>query len=836
MNNNIEQQNSTLFINLNEDFKIKIEKGIHFKKSIFKDIYKEALKNVAEIVEQAKDNEEHDDYNNIIAFTGERGKGKSSSMISFRNALVNENNSEQFLEILKEDDENDAKGYFNTKSKIKETKFATIEIIDPSLFRTGESLFEIILAQMFQNFQEHLKNKDCTISDSDRREIIKKFQEVFENLRIINSDKKDLYKKDSIEVLSKLATSSNLRKCFKDLVSIYLEKFEKNKDFIVIAIDDFDLNLTGTYEMLEDIRQFLIQPKVILLMACKYEQLTEIVKLKFKETKFIENINTKAEKYLEKLIPFHRKLVLPNILINENKTVIFLGDKSDLGQNSLEEIESDHLKDLKDSLIKSQKLFIGENPQTTILEAIYKKTNLFISLPKLRKNSFIPENLRSIINLLGILKKSNQKKALESYITDTAVNNLDKEFSDIFLNLKKQDIETLNIALANSIDYLEKQKLPENNLKRILSAQNPKNVNIGDINAILYTLSKKLDYSKVENSLFLDLLSIYYALRISNYEGRNENIYSFYSSTDIKVFKSSKSNESRDYIDFQRIELKDIFDDNIDNESKFWLIHFFLILGKINPNFRSESESPYFKSIQNINQGLFSPLAIFSNILFPDKLLEQINLNPSEDIKLYHEIIKWNENKSINLNKLLQNSMFFLELMENFEAEAEIEHKSQGVPRDKNGNELYFETLYDYFTKSLKRALVSISKKYPYLGISADNFIENHPILAYWSKILNEKENKLVKFNKIYNKVYNPFRVKDINNAKDSLDKYDYYFKEDQSNNVRGAKQAMTSLVKRFNYNKKIHGELSKYRALMDNNLQEGLQKIYDYLNEIANG
>ncbi|MGQ1944455.1 hypothetical protein [Ornithobacterium rhinotracheale] len=367
-------------------------------------------------------------------------------------------------------------------------------------------------------------------------------------------------------------------------------------------------------------------------------------------------------------------------------------------------------------------------------------------------------------------------------------------------------------------------------------SKKPKNVNIGDINAILYTLSKKLDYSKVENSLFLDLLNIYYALRISNYEGINENIYSFYSSTDIKVFKSSKSNEPRDYINFQRIELKNIFDDNIDNESKFWLIHFFLILGKINPNFRSESESPYFKSIQNVNQGLFSPLAIFSNILFPDKLLEQINLKPSEDIKLYDEIIKWNENKSINLNKLLQNSMFFLELMQNFEAEAEIEHKSQGVPRDKNGNELYFETLYDYFTKSLKRALISISKKYPYLGISADNFIENHPILAYWSKILdNDSFNK--KFREIYkSQNFNFFTEKDINNAKDSLDKYDYYFKEDQSNKVRGAKQTMTSLVKRFNYNKKIHGELSKYRALMNKNLKEGLQKIYDYLNEIANG
>ena len=82
--------NTTLEINLNEDYKIKIEKGKDFNQSIFQNVYKNALKSVIEIVKHSdKDNNDYDDFNNIIAFTGERGKGKSSSMISFRDALVN---------------------------------------------------------------------------------------------------------------------------------------------------------------------------------------------------------------------------------------------------------------------------------------------------------------------------------------------------------------------------------------------------------------------------------------------------------------------------------------------------------------------------------------------------------------------------------------------------------------------------------------------------------------------------------------------------------------------------------------------------------------------------
>ncbi|PIF63669.1 MULTISPECIES: hypothetical protein [Flavobacterium] len=313
---------STLTINLNEEYRIKIEEGKDFHNSIFKDVYINAAENVVEIINQSNSKNKYDDFNNIIAFTGERGKGKSSSMISFRNALINnkdENKHKVFFDAKKLDD----KSLKSTFEILRNNKFAEIDIIDPSLFKGNESLFEIILAKMFSKFQDKLKEKDSDISEDVRRNLISRFQKVFENLQIINSDRKELYKLETIEALSKLATSSNLRDCFKDLVTEYLKSFE-DKEFLVIAIDDFDLNISKTYEMLEDIRQLLIQSKIIILIACKVEQLREsvlnnyykefdnLIKYKSNELTEIELIN-KTEKYIEKILPFEKRLELPNL-------------------------------------------------------------------------------------------------------------------------------------------------------------------------------------------------------------------------------------------------------------------------------------------------------------------------------------------------------------------------------------------------------------------------------------------------------------------------------------------------------------------------------------------
>ncbi|MFV0198150.1 KAP family NTPase [Empedobacter falsenii] len=794
MNNNIEQD-STLVINLNEEYKIKIEKGSEFDTSIFKEVYEAALKNVEEIVHHSSKNNIYDDFNNIIAFTGERGKGKSSSMISFRDALVGKSNENH-------------KTFFKTSTLLTNRQFSTIEIVDPSLFSGGESLFEIILAQMFEEFQIKIKEHACKLNDDSRRNIIKQFQEVFENLQLIKSDRNELYKKESLEALSRLATSSNLRKCFKKLISIYLKEFEDKKDFLVIAIDDFDLNISGAYEMLEDIRHFLIQSNIIILIACKMEQLNEVVETKFEESKLKIELDKKTEKYLEKIIPQHRRIILPDVLVIEKETCLSINNKN----------------------------YFGANPKEAIVKSIYEITGLFINTPRYRNNTFIPDNLRSIMNLLSFLKKGDPIKELIKYVVDLAHIELDERYYRIFDSLENQKNETLNISLANCISEF-KEFVDTLNSNHILFATNPLNVNVGDIYSLLNSINNQLTYTNNKQVRFLDLLHIYYSLRLINIDF-NENFYSFYNSTSIKVFRKSSSNKFRDYIYFNKLNIKDLLDDLDEDNHKLWFIHFFVTLGKVNPRFRFEIESPYFKSINGVNQGLFSPLALFSNILFTEKLADQIGLKACDELELSMELKEWNSRDN-NLNKLFKNSMFYLELMQYFEEESSKAHKADGLEKNDEGKEIYFNTLFVYFTQSLEKALELISIKYPFLKIVPKEWISNHPIIKGWSEI--EKDAKLKsKFINIFQKVFDSqgeskYSENDINIADGLLNTYHSYFELDQSKNSRGAKQAMNSVVKAFK-NKEVISELIKYRKEMDSNLIKGLKNIHNLLQEISNG
>ncbi|MFV0150920.1 KAP family NTPase [Empedobacter falsenii] len=796
MNDTITNNDSTLIINLNEEYKIKIEEGKDFYTSIFKEVYEAALKNVEEIITQSSSDNKYDDFNNIIAFTGERGKGKSSSMISFRDALVGHNDDKH-------------KEFFNGKTNINTKKFATIDIVDPSLFRGGESLFEIILAQMFQYFQEEIKRSNSSLSDDDRRIIIKQFQEVFENLQIIKN-RNDLYKKDSIEALSRLATSSNLRYCFKKLVDVYLKKFENNFDFLVIAIDDFDLNISGTYDMLEDIRQFLIQSNIIVLIACKTEQLKEAIYIHFKNQKLEIDLDNKALKYLEKFIPLHRRISLPDLLVNNTLTTI---------KYDLDVIE-------------------GSSTLEAIFKTIYERTNLFICIPKNRNNTFLPDNFRGIINILGIIKKSNAIQELLNYVVEQANIELNSEFSEVFNSLEKQKNETLNISLANSISEIEhlKKNLNSNN---ILFATNPLNVNIGDVYSILDGINKQITYTNNNQTKFLDLLDIYYSLRILSVPSKDESFFSFYNSLNIKIFRKSLNGKFRDCIMFNKLIIKDLLDEIRSDEDKIWFMHFFIMLGKYNAKFRFEDESPYFKSINGVNQGLFSPLGIFSNILFTNKIASQINLRSFENSNIIEDINIWNNDKR-NLNNLFKNSMFYKELMQYFEEETNKAHKTDGFDKNNDGEEIYFNTLYVYFTESLEKALNRISIKYPYLNIDINYWINNHPIIKRWIEIEKDKDLKEI-FVSLFQKIFNSqgdrlYKMEDIEKAKNYLEDYDHYFTTDQSDNPLGVKKVMTTLVNNFENSKEIHSKLSQFRKEMNQDLNVGLKNIEKYLIEISNG
>ncbi|WP_415542531.1 hypothetical protein [Empedobacter stercoris] len=700
------------------------------------------------------------------------------------------------------------KPFFEGNSIINKYNFTKINVIDPSLFRGGESLFEIILAQMFDKFQNQIKKHDCNLSDDSRRNIIKQFQQVYENLQIINSDRKELYKKESIEALSRLATSSNLRKCFKDLIEIYLKEFKDKKDFLVIAIDDFDLNISGTYEMLEDIRHFLIQSKIILLIACKMEQLNEVVEVKFEESKLKIELEKKTEKYLVKIIPQHRRIILPDVLVIEKQTYLSINGKN----------------------------YSGINPKEAIINSIFKSTGLFINTPRYRNNTFIPDNLRSIMNLLSFLKKDDPIKELIKYVIDLAHLELDEKYYRIFDSLEKQKNETLNISLANCISEL-KEFVDSLNSNRILFATNPLNVNVGDIYSLLNSINNQLTFTNNNQVKFLDLLHIYYSLRLVNVEF-DENFYSFYNSTSIKVFRKSSSNKFRDYIFFNKLNVKDLFDEIDTDSDKLWFIHFFVNLGKVNHNFRFETESPYFKSINGVNQGLFSPFGLFSNILFTEELANQIGLKSYQELEFGKSLKIWN-NEGHNLNKLFKNSMFYLELIQYFEEESSKAHKADGLEKNEAGKEIYFNTLFVYFTQSLEKALEIISTKYPFLNIIPKEWITTHPIIKRWIEIENDAKLKET-FIKVFQKVFdsqgeNKYSEQDVNTANSLLNTYSSYFSNDQSKNSRGAKQAMNTVKKAFQ-NKEISSELNKFRLAMNSDLTKGLESIHKLLIEISNG
>ena len=88
---------SLLSINKECVFRTKIEKTEDFKSSIFKDQYLKAYICLEEIVKTAKEYNElikvdrkyskEYDFNNIIAFVGDKGTGKTSSMKSFKRSL-----------------------------------------------------------------------------------------------------------------------------------------------------------------------------------------------------------------------------------------------------------------------------------------------------------------------------------------------------------------------------------------------------------------------------------------------------------------------------------------------------------------------------------------------------------------------------------------------------------------------------------------------------------------------------------------------------------------------------------------------------------------------------
>lgn len=689
-------KNTTLEINLNEEYKIKIENGNDFNNSIFKEVYESALKNVIEIVKQSDKNQDnnYDDFNNIIAFTGERGKGKSSSMISFRDALIN-----------KKDDKN--RKFFENFDYyyISDKSFASIDIIDPSFFRGEESLFEIILAKMFQKFQDEIQFKDSKITQDEKRALIQHFQNVFENLQIINSDRKDLYKKESIEALSKLATSSNLRDSFKKLISYYLRIFENNKNYLVIAIDDFDLNFSNTFLMLEDLRRFFIQTKIIILISSNKDQLFSSIYNTFnneiKKEINSESIKNRTSKYIEKLIPISRTIELPSFTIRTEKKII---DIVEIKKN--DDIVGKYPLNINDGI---------NNFYDFLIFYLSSKLDMFIANYEFRQNLVIPKTLREIKEIIQNVEESDFEK-FKKYIYLKSFNELIPEYSKLFVDTEENKSISLLMIEQFIIDNFKEFLDPL--LIEYIDTTNSNHLSIGDIITLFESFDNKVRISNVQVLKFIDFVKIYLSLIVNDKLLKNSNkfIYNGFSEKLPKEY-----NIRRDWVKFN-IDTK--ISDYRNNDSVFIIYSLIHIYGDSKFDYRKSNNNYFFRFFENFNQGILNPFSIFTNFL---------------EIKKY--IIN---NKSYsNLNNLIyQYDDIFIKRLNDPSFAKEIVDNISNYAfdyRDKQPD--YFNLIYLYIYRGGLLALEKMNKKNEYFV--DDRLIEsfkNFPIFKLWENELLLKE------------------------------------------------------------------------------------------------
>lgn len=304
---NVDQDNKPVLEKLTKD-------NIH--DSLFANQYLYALKQIDYYVGSLENGKSQtgrthgvDNNNNIFAFLGDRGSGKTSCMISLSELLLSG-------EISK----------FEDYSDLSDKKYIGIGLIDPSYFDESHNVVSLFLAKLYHQFCEiKSRNSTCYTEDEDYRErddqhFLQILSETQKHLMFILNDK-DYDEDDTLESLGWLSASIDLRDDIRKLVNAYLQVVlhRREKAFLVLEIDDIDLNTPEASKMAEQIRKYFMQPNIIVLLSLNLQQFI-YAKINEVSSNFEFDVNEMtsidyrdiAEKYVNKFIPQSQRMYMPS--------------------------------------------------------------------------------------------------------------------------------------------------------------------------------------------------------------------------------------------------------------------------------------------------------------------------------------------------------------------------------------------------------------------------------------------------------------------------------------------------------------------------------------------
>ena len=319
-----------------------------FNKSFFKSVYKRAFMQLDDIISHfdqsdkygivssnkgyyvsesdSSVNSGYEGFPNIITFVGKRGSGKTSAMLSFMEAL------KHYYSYMKM-----TNGNFPYRlKKVEKPLFSCLDCIDGSLLEHGEDIFKVVLAQMYQKFID-LDKQDGITKEEDfsyrKRELLKQLEEIYRTVcDIENMEKRQSLMGESyMSSLQSLSSSQKVKKDFEELIFKFtaLMKYERrgvleksSEHYMVITIDDIDLNVSNGFSMLEKIHRYCMVQNVIVLLSVDVVQMLSIVSKSFyKVLPKVDKLLCDGEKqvhelsmdYLNKVMPVNYRLYMPDL-------------------------------------------------------------------------------------------------------------------------------------------------------------------------------------------------------------------------------------------------------------------------------------------------------------------------------------------------------------------------------------------------------------------------------------------------------------------------------------------------------------------------------------------
>lgn len=434
---------------------IKIQKGNEYhvfvdnaenmynENAFFYPVYKKSVQLLGEICLHSKKDGDVNDFfsNNIIMYCAERGGGKSSAMRSFANFL------NQF------EAEKEKRCFSNSVlHDIEKFKFSVLKIIDPTAISSKDLFMRIILSRMFSVLRSKIEKegKDFLPQDANRQDsLVSKFMECYRLLDVIYQKGGEFSCDDDLEELSDLGDSCKLREKFSDLVQHYLRVFigEKNceNNFLVIQIDDADLNSQMAFNIIEDIRKYCIIPNVVILMAVNMDQMRCVIEQYF-VTSFkpmldvssltLSECQKMAARYIDKIMPAGHQIHLPTIDdYIQNRSSELTIEYFEKGDNNEKNLLS--YPDTKNKVLTDY--------QEVLIRLIYEKTGIPLVKASGYLHNILPKTMRGLCHFLAYMEP------LESLNKDYGVSEI-----NVFCN-RADDAKKITDEGTKTVEDAEKE-------------------------------------------------------------------------------------------------------------------------------------------------------------------------------------------------------------------------------------------------------------------------------------------------------------------------------------------------------------------------------------------